>query len=156
MKTLCTYNIRDHSRQRSPFKPEASITTANNMLTKSTCKPCRTHQVSSALREVMQPGLLLWWLQLSNTQTTLWSRGDNLYLSSSSHNYHFMIRELSIHSINTYQEDKILIPALGRQRQADLWIWGQSGLQMVFQDSQGYTETCCLGMKIKKRERENT
>jgi hypothetical protein len=33
-----------------------------------------------------------------------------------------------------------LIPALGRQRQADFLVRGQSGLQSEFQDSQGYTE----------------
>jgi hypothetical protein len=33
-----------------------------------------------------------------------------------------------------------LIPALGRQRQVDLWVLGQSGLQSEFQDSQGQTE----------------
>jgi hypothetical protein len=32
-----------------------------------------------------------------------------------------------------------LIPALGRQRQADFWVWGQPGLQSEFQDSQDYT-----------------
>jgi hypothetical protein len=37
-----------------------------------------------------------------------------------------------------------LIPALGRQRQADFWVWGQPGLQSEFQDSQGYTEKPCL------------
>jgi hypothetical protein len=37
-----------------------------------------------------------------------------------------------------------LIPALGRQRQADFWVWGQPGLQSEFQDSQGYTEKTCL------------
>jgi hypothetical protein len=37
-----------------------------------------------------------------------------------------------------------LIPALGRQRQADIWVWGQPGLQSKFQDSQGYTEKPCL------------
>jgi hypothetical protein len=37
-----------------------------------------------------------------------------------------------------------LIPALGRQRQADFWIQGQPGLQSEFQDSQGYTEKPCL------------
>jgi hypothetical protein len=37
-----------------------------------------------------------------------------------------------------------LIPALGRQRQADLWVRGQPGLQSEFQDSQGYTEKPCL------------
>jgi hypothetical protein len=31
-------------------------------------------------------------------------------------------------------------PTLGRQRQADFWVWGQPGLQSEFQDSQGYTE----------------
>jgi hypothetical protein len=37
-----------------------------------------------------------------------------------------------------------LIPALGRQRQADFWIQGQHGLQSECQDSQGYTEKPCL------------
>jgi hypothetical protein len=37
-----------------------------------------------------------------------------------------------------------LIPALGRQRQVDFWVWGQPGLQNEFQDSQGYTEKPCL------------
>jgi hypothetical protein len=36
-----------------------------------------------------------------------------------------------------------LIPALGRQRQADFWVRGQSGLQSEFQDSQSYTEKPC-------------
>jgi hypothetical protein len=33
-----------------------------------------------------------------------------------------------------------LIPALGRQRQADFWVQGQPDLQSEFQDRQGYTE----------------
>jgi hypothetical protein len=33
-----------------------------------------------------------------------------------------------------------LIPALGRQRQADFSVRGQPGLQSEFQDNQGYTE----------------
>jgi hypothetical protein len=37
-----------------------------------------------------------------------------------------------------------LIPALGRQRQADFWVRGQPGLQSEFQDNQGYTEKPCL------------
>jgi hypothetical protein len=37
-----------------------------------------------------------------------------------------------------------LIPVLGRQRQVDLWVQGQPGLQSEFQDSQGYTEKTCL------------
>jgi hypothetical protein len=37
-----------------------------------------------------------------------------------------------------------LIPALGRQRQADFWIQGQPGLQSEFQDSQVYKEKPCL------------
>jgi len=37
-----------------------------------------------------------------------------------------------------------LIPALGRQRKADFWVWGQPGLQSEFQDSQGCTEKPCL------------
>jgi hypothetical protein len=42
-----------------------------------------------------------------------------------------------------------LIPALGRQRQADFWVRGQPGLQSEFQDSQGYTEKPCLEKKKK-------
>jgi hypothetical protein len=44
-----------------------------------------------------------------------------------------------------------LIPALGRQRQADFWVQGQPGLQSEFQDSQGYTEKPCLGKKKKQK-----
>jgi hypothetical protein len=40
-----------------------------------------------------------------------------------------------------------LIPALGRQRQADFWVQGQPGLQSEFQDSQGYKEKPCLEKK---------
>jgi hypothetical protein len=43
-----------------------------------------------------------------------------------------------------------LIPALGRQRQADFRVGGQPGLQSVFQDSQGYTEKPCLERKKEK------
>ena len=43
-----------------------------------------------------------------------------------------------------------LIPALGRQRQADFLVQGQPGLQSEFQDRQGYTEKPCLK---KKKER---
>jgi hypothetical protein len=46
-----------------------------------------------------------------------------------------------------------LIPALGSQRQADFWVWGQPGLQSEFQDSQGYTEKPCL--KKKKKTHKN-
>jgi hypothetical protein len=41
-----------------------------------------------------------------------------------------------------------LIPALGRQRQADFQVRGQPGLQSESQDSQGYRET--LSRKTKK------
>ena len=37
-----------------------------------------------------------------------------------------------------------LIPAIGRQRQADFGVRGQPGLHGEFQDSQGYTEKPCL------------
>jgi iron-sulfur cluster repair protein YtfE (RIC family) len=37
-----------------------------------------------------------------------------------------------------------LIPALGRQRQVDFWVWGQPGLQSEFQDSQGYKRNSVL------------
>ena len=52
-----------------------------------------------------------------------------------------------------------LIPALGRQRQADFWVQGQPGLQNEFQDSQGYTEKPCLEKnkkqnKTKKKEHQ--
>jgi hypothetical protein len=48
-----------------------------------------------------------------------------------------------------------LIPALGRQRQADLWFQGQPGLQSEFQDSQDYTEKPCLEKtKNKKKQKK--
>jgi hypothetical protein len=43
-----------------------------------------------------------------------------------------------------------LIPALGRQRQANFWVRGLPGLQSEFQDSQGYTEKPCLEKKQNK------
>jgi hypothetical protein len=49
-----------------------------------------------------------------------------------------------------------LIPALGRQRQADFWVQGQPGLQSEFQDSQGYTEKPCLEkQKPNKQTKKN-
>jgi hypothetical protein len=47
-----------------------------------------------------------------------------------------------------------LIPALGRQRQADFWVWGQPGLQSEFQDSQGYTETLPQQNKNKNKKKK--
>jgi hypothetical protein len=44
-----------------------------------------------------------------------------------------------------------LIPALGGQRQADFWVWGQPGLQSEFQDSQSYTEKPRLEKQNKKQ-----
>lgn len=46
---------------------------------------------------------------------------------------------------------KSLVPALGRQKQVDLWVQGQPGLQSGFQDSQGYTEKL-LPWKTKQKE----
>jgi hypothetical protein len=43
----------------------------------------------------------------------------------------------------------LLIPALGRQRQADFWVWGQPGLQSEFQD---YAEKPCLKNKTKQNK----
>jgi hypothetical protein len=45
-----------------------------------------------------------------------------------------------------------LIPALGRQRQADFWVQGQPGLQSEFQDSQSYTEKPCLEKPLKQNK----
>jgi hypothetical protein len=47
-----------------------------------------------------------------------------------------------------------LIPALGRQRQADFWVRGQTGLQSEFQDSQGYTEKPFLENKNKQTNKQ--
>jgi hypothetical protein len=46
-----------------------------------------------------------------------------------------------------------LIPALGRQSQADFWVRGQLGLQSEFQDSQGYTEKPCLEKQTNKQKK---
>jgi hypothetical protein len=49
-----------------------------------------------------------------------------------------------------------LISALGRQRQADFWVWDQPDLQSEFQDSQGYTEKPCLktNKQAKKKKKK--
>jgi hypothetical protein len=47
-----------------------------------------------------------------------------------------------------------LIPALGRQRQADFWVRGQPGLQSEFQDSQGYTEKTCLEKQKQQQQKD--
>ena len=47
-----------------------------------------------------------------------------------------------------------LIPALGRQRQADFWVGGQPGLQSEFQDSQGYMEKPCLKKQNKTKQKK--
>jgi hypothetical protein len=38
------------------------------------------------------------------------------------------------------------------QRQVHFWVWGQSGLQSEFQDSQGYTEKPCLEKQKQKQK----
>jgi hypothetical protein len=48
-----------------------------------------------------------------------------------------------------------LIPALGRQRQADFWVRGQPGLQSAFQDSQSYSEKSCLEKNKNKNKNKN-
>jgi hypothetical protein len=48
-----------------------------------------------------------------------------------------------------------LIPAFGRQKQADFWVRGQRGLQSEFQDSQGYTEKPCLAKPTSQPTEQN-
>ena len=47
-----------------------------------------------------------------------------------------------------------LIPAFGRQRQADFWVRGQPSLQSEFQGSQGYTEKPCLEKTKNKQQQQ--
>ena len=47
----------------------------------------------------------------------------------------------------------LLIPALERQRQVDLWVQDQPDLQSELQDSQGYTEKPCLEKKKPERKK---
>jgi hypothetical protein len=49
-----------------------------------------------------------------------------------------------------------LIPTLSRQRQVDLWVWGQPGLQSEFQDSQDYIEKPCLKNKTTTTKNKQT
>ena len=51
--------------------------------------------------------------------------------------------------------DGTLIPALGRQREADLWVWGQSGIQKEFGDSQDYMEKPCFEKPKYKQKTTN-
>jgi hypothetical protein len=48
-----------------------------------------------------------------------------------------------------------LIPALGRQRQADFWVQGQPALQSEFQNSQDYTEKPCLEKTKNNKTKQN-
>jgi hypothetical protein len=47
-----------------------------------------------------------------------------------------------------------LIPTLGRQRQADFWVRGQSSLQSEFQDSQRYIEKLCLKTQTSQQQQK--
>jgi hypothetical protein len=46
-----------------------------------------------------------------------------------------------------------LISAFGRQRQADFWVRGQSGLQSKFQDTQSYKDKPCLKQNKTKQNK---
>lgn len=49
-----------------------------------------------------------------------------------------------------------LIPALGRQGQAHLWVWGHPSLPREFQDSWDcYTENPCLGILEQNKQKQN-
>jgi hypothetical protein len=48
-----------------------------------------------------------------------------------------------------------LVPALGRKRKADFWVWGQPDLQGEFQDSQSYTEKPCLEKRKQNKKQTN-
>jgi len=48
----------------------------------------------------------------------------------------------------------ICIPALGRQRQADLSVGGQAGVHSEFQDSRGDTEKPCPEKPKKEKRKE--
>lgn len=56
---------------------------------------------------------------------------------------------------STNKWHKLLIPALRRQRQVSLWVWGQPELQIKIQDSQNYTEALFL-QKPKSRSNNQT
>jgi hypothetical protein len=74
-------------------------------------------------------------------------------------NSDMFIKQRKIYIIDSFKTHKIsrawwrtpLIPALGRQRQADFWVRGQPGLQSEFQDGQGYTEKHCLEKQTNKK-----
>jgi hypothetical protein len=47
-----------------------------------------------------------------------------------------------------------LIPALGRQKQADFWVRGQPGLESEFQDSQVYKQRNPVSKNIKNPNKQ--
>ena len=49
-----------------------------------------------------------------------------------------------------------LILALRRQKEVDLWVQGQPGLQSEFQDSQDYTEKPCIENKQTNKQTKQT
>jgi hypothetical protein len=72
-------------------------------------------------------------------------------MPSSVHEDHILIHKINLKKSPESRAwwQTPLIPALGRQRQADLRVQGELGPQNEFQDSQGYTEKPCLEKKKK-------
>jgi hypothetical protein len=83
----------------------------------------------------------LQWLEF--TGPTWWKKRTNSHKLFSDHHTYAMAHTQCNKMLFTSRAwwCTPLIPALGRQRQVDLWVQGQPGLQSEFQDSQGYTET---------------
>jgi hypothetical protein len=74
-----------------------------------------------------------------------------MYIKFSVPTYNYKIKKIKI---KNKSKGEPLIPALGRQRQANFWVRGQPGLQSEFQVSQGYTEKPCLEKQKKKKKKQ--
>jgi hypothetical protein len=85
------------------------------------------------------------WIILQHYLFCIWNLNINLY--NELHGKEENKYGIMIHSVDSRIEKFAgqwwcmpLILALGRQRQVDFWVWGQPGLHIEFQESQGYSE----------------
>ena len=107
-------------------------------------------QLSSSLTEWVQCPEPTWWKERADSWLTYATA-----MRAPTHIQIYTHKEvLFTSSSNARLWWRTPLAALGRQRLADFWVWGQPGLQSEFQDSQGYTEKPCLE-KQKHKTKQN-